>query len=169
MPIKVKELPWITTAESLMWTKEIPGAKSNPRIIRWAKLIGGSVKSYYDNDDIPWCGLFVGWCMTANKIPINKSTALSALAWNNFGTKTEPCYGCVMVFKRTGGGHVGFYMSEDNDSYHILGGNQSNQVNVTKVAKNRFYGARWPDGYESLKVSGKIKRTFDGKLSTNEE
>lgn len=167
--ITVKELPWITTAEELIGTVEIPGSKSNPRIITWAKEIGGWIGNYYENDDIPWCGLFVAWCMKANDISINIDNPLSAVAWNKFGNKTEPCYGCVMVFTRSGGGHVGFYASEDADSYHILGGNQSNQVNITKVSKTRYLGARWPDGFDHLKVPGRIKRTFDGKLSTNEQ
>lgn len=165
---KVKELPWIVTAESLLFTSEIVGKNHNPRILGWAKKIGGFVGSYYTNDEIPWCGLFVAWCMKANEIPITIDNPLSALAWNKFGTKTDPCYGAVMVFSRSGGGHVGFYVSEDSESYHILGGNQSNQVNVTKVAKARFVGARWPSGYEALKTPGRIKRTFDGQLSTNE-
>ena len=166
---RVKELPWIVTAESLLWTAEIPGSRSNPRIIRWARGIGGWVSNYYKNDDIPWCGLFVGWCMKANGIDITINNPLSAREWNKFGVKTDPCYGCVMVFSRSGGGHVGFYMSEDSSNYHILGGNQSNMVNVTKVAKSRFIGARWPKGYEDLRTPGRIKRTFDGQLSTNEQ
>lgn len=165
---KVKELPWIVTAESLLWTTEIPGSRSNPRIMRWAKSIGGWVANVYNNDDIPWCGLFVGWCMSTNQIKLGIQNPLSALAWNNFGKKVEPCYGCVMVFSRDGGGHVGFYMSEDSESYHILGGNQSNQVNISKVSKARFVGARWPIGYEDYMVPGRIKRTFNGQLSKNE-
>lgn len=166
---KVKELPWIVTAEALMFTTEIPGTQSNSVILSWAKKIGGFVATYYKNDDIPWCGLFVAWCMKTNDIPITINNPLSALEWSKFGIKTDPCYGCIMVFSRTGGGHVGFYMSEDSDSYHILGGNQSNMVNITKVAKSRFHSARWPTGYEKLITPGRIKRTFDGKLSVNEE
>lgn len=163
------ELPWIVTAEALLYTTELAGKQNNnSRIMGWAKAIGGWIASYYKNDEIPWCGLFVAWCMRANDIAVEIDNPLSALAWNKFGFKTEPCYGCVMVFSRSGGGHVGFYISEDADNYHILGGNQSNQVNVSKVAKNRLVGARWPNKYEHLKIDGRIKRTFTGTVSTNE-
>lgn len=165
----VKELPWIVTAEALMYTQEISGSKSNPVILSWAKQIGGFIATYYKDDDIPWCGLFVAWCMHINEISITIKNPLSALEWSKFGTKIDPCYGAIMVFTRTGGGHVGFYVSEDSESYHILGGNQSNMVNITKVAKSRFHSARWPIGYEKLITPGRIKRTFDGKLSVNEE
>jgi hypothetical protein len=73
-----------------------------------------------------------------------------------------------MVFSRKGGGHVGFLLSEDADTYHILGGNQSDTVNVARIAKSRFVGARWPKGYEHLHSPVRIKRTFDGQLSENE-
>lgn len=165
---KVKELPWIVTAETLMFTREIPGPQHNKRIMDWAKRIGGWVASYYKNDEIPWCGLFVGHCLAINGYKLTIDNPLSALAWNKEGFKVEPCYGAIMVFRRPGGGHVGFYVSEDRDTYHILGGNQSNAVNVTRIAKNRFVGARWPTGYENLRVPGKIIRSFDGQISTNE-
>jgi uncharacterized protein (TIGR02594 family) len=164
----VKELPWIVTAESLMFTNEVPGSGNNPRIMHWARGVGGWVAKEYSADSIPWCGLFAAHCMRANGIPLEIDNPLSALAWNQFGLKTEPCYGAVIVFRRTGGGHVGFYMSEDEDTFHVLGGNQSDSVNITRVAKDRWVGCRWPKGYESLKVPGRIRRTFDGQISKNE-
>lgn len=168
--VTVYELPWLVTAESLLWTKEIPGKGSNKSILSWAKSLKGWNKDYYTNDDIPWCGLFVAHCFLANGInPYDQiENVLSALAWNKFGVKTEPCYGAVMVFSRSGGGHVGFYVSEDSDYYHILGGNQSNEVNITKVDKDRFVGARWPKGWEDYRTPGRIKKKFDGKISYNE-
>ncbi|MEM8948079.1 MAG: hypothetical protein AAGA21_20560 [Pseudomonadota bacterium] len=47
--------------------------------------------------------------------------------------------------KTDGRGHVGFYWAEDETTYHILGGNQSNEVNVSRYKKDRFLRARWPD------------------------
>lgn len=165
---KVNELPWIVTAESLMFTNETPGSASNPRIMRWAKGLGSWVRNVYTDDSVPWCGLFVAHCMNINGIKPEIDNPLSALAWNEFGVKTEPCYGAVIVFKRTGGGHVGFVVSHDDDSYHVLGGNQSDSVNITRVDKSRFVGCRWPRDYINLKVSGLAKRSFSGQLSKNE-
>lgn len=169
-PTGSKWIPWLYTAKSLMGTKEISGSKSNWRIMSWAKNIGGWVTSYYTNDDIPWCGLFVDHCLRANNIELYLSNPLSAREWLNFGFKVEPCRGAIMVFSRSGGGHVGFYVSEDSSYYHILGGNQSNTVNVTKIAKDRFLGARWPDRYPTLhsRVKGRVYKKFDGTVSVNE-
>ena len=166
--VKNKNIPWVDTAIKLIGTSEIPGRRSNSVIIGWARSIGGWIKDYYTNDDIPWCGLLVAHCMRDNDIDVTIKNPLSARAWNEFGIKTSPCYGCIMVFSRKGGGHVGFYVSEDDNYYHILGGNQSNKVNVTKVAKNRFLGSRWPKGYTSIKPKGRIIKRFDGQVSTNE-
>ena len=164
------EIPWVTTAVNLMGTREIRGSRSNSTIMQWAKNIGGWIKNYYKNDDIPWCGLFVDHLMRSNGIEVNIKNPLSARAWNAFGMKATPCPGAVMVFSRKGGGHVGLYVSEDKNYYHILGGNQSNSVNVTKVAKNRFLGARWPKEFASLyeKNNKRVYKTFDGKVSINE-
>lgn len=167
--IRTYNLPWFELAERLIGTQEDTSYKSNPVILKWADDIGGFVKSYYKDDSIPWCGLFVAHCFSAVDIDFEIKNPLSALAWNNFGVKTDPCLGCVMVFSRNGGGHVGFYVSEDSSSYHILGGNQSDSVNITKLAKGRFVGARWPTGLEHLKTPGRIIKRFDGRLSENEQ
>ena len=65
-------------------------------------------------------------------------------------------------------GHIGFYWAEDDDAYHILGGNQSNSVSVTRIAKERLITARWPK--DGLLVDGLIVTAAkNGQLlSTNE-
>lgn len=161
-------LPWMNEATKLMGTKEIPGPKSNPVIVDWAEKVGGFTESYYKSDDIPWCGLFVAHCINESGIDIGIKNPLSAREWNKFGIKASPSYGAIMVFSRNGGGHVGFYVSEDKETYHILGGNQSDMVNVTKLTKDRFLGARWPKEYKNLMSSEKIVKKFDGKISRNE-
>lgn len=167
--MKEFNLPWMVIAKEYIGTQEIPGSKSNQKIMEWATQLGGWVKSYYTNDDIPWCGLFVAECLRESDIEILIKNPLSALEWNKFGIKCEPMFGAIMVFVRSGGGHVGFYVSEDNESYHILGGNQSNAVNITRVGKDRFKGARWPTYLEHLQVPGRVIKKFDGKLSQNEQ
>jgi uncharacterized protein (TIGR02594 family) len=165
----IESLPWMTTAINLIGTKEIPGRVHNKKILDWAKNIGGWVKSYYKNDEIPWCGLYIAHCMREADIPLEISNPLSAREWLKFGEKVKPAYGSIMVFSRKGGGHVGFYVSEDTKYYHILGGNQSNQVNIIKIDKSRFLGAVWPKTYQSDYANNRIIKKFDGKISVNEE
>ena len=168
MSIREFNLPWLITAENYMGTKEIVGRRSNSIIMGWAKALGGWIGDYYTNDDIPWCGLFMAACMQENNIHINIKNPLSARAWNEFGEKTTPRFGAIMVFTRRGGGHTGFYISEDDTTYHILGGNQTNTVNIIRVKKNRFIGARWPSEYTYLANTKRIYKQFDGTISDDE-
>jgi uncharacterized protein (TIGR02594 family) len=138
-------LVWFQEARRLIGTRETPGAGNNPKILDWA----GQQGIAYGGDDIPWCGLFVGHCVTAtlDREP-TPTGVLSARAWQSFGIKTPPTPGAVMVFWRkslqSGLGHVGFYAGEDKTAYRILGGNQSDSVSLAWIKKDRLVGARWP-------------------------
>jgi uncharacterized protein (TIGR02594 family) len=94
---------------------------------------------------------------------------LWALNWNNFGVRvTNPMLGDVLTFTRNGGGHVGLYVGEDATAYHVLGGNQGNQVSVTRIAKSRLSQARRPE-YNSQPTNIRtIQLASNGALSTNE-
>lgn len=148
-------------------TKEIVGKKHNPEIMGWACEIG--VNKVYTSDEIAWCGLFVGMVINRCGYPLVKSP-LWARDWLNFGTKqTVAGLGDILVFGRDGGGHVGFYVGEDATCYHVLGGNQSNEVNITRILKSRLLGIRrckWSKG-QPAEVK-KITYLGGGKISTNE-
>lgn len=164
---------WLREARRFMDLKEISGAKSNPTILGWAKALGGWIASYYTNDDIPWCGLFLAHIMGAT-LPkeLLPSNPLSAKAWGTFGKRlSSPALGAVMVFNRDGGDHVGLYLGETATAYRILGGNQSNSVSLTWIAKKRLVdgGIRWPSTVAAPVVGGRIHLAANGSpLSTNE-
>ncbi|MCC7304776.1 MAG: TIGR02594 family protein [Alphaproteobacteria bacterium] len=123
-------------------TIEIPGLGSNPVILAWAAEVGGWQKNLFTSDEVPWCGLFAAVCVkrAGFKPPGGWQRAL---AWASFGTEVkEPMLGDVLVFNRQGGGHVGFYVAEDENYYHVLGGNQSDQVCIRKFLKTKLYAAR---------------------------
>ena len=151
-------MPWYEAAQDLIGLKEDTSSKSNPIILDMAEELDIN----YKDDDIPWCGLFVAHCigstLSAEPLP---TVPLRARAWERFGDGCEPQLGAVMVFwrktKTSGFGHVGFYAGEDKTHYHILGGNQSNAVNVKRITKARFLDARWPltaIDPEGIKVAG---------------
>lgn len=161
---------WYAEAQRLKGTRETAGAKSNPVILGWAQKLGGFAARYYRDDATPWCGLFVGHCIGAT-LPdeVLPSNPLSALAWSGFGaTLPDGRLGAVCVFKRTGGGHVGFYVGEDADAIHVLGGNQSDNVTVARVAKTRLVGFRWPKTAPAPTPAAGTALAASGKLSTNE-
>lgn len=135
--------------------------------MQWAAKVGRFMGIKYDGDHVPWCGLFAAYCMIENGF-IPPSIAVRASAWSTWGVELKkPAFGAVLTFTRNGGGHVGFYVSEDEDTYHVLGGNQSDMVNVMKIAKNRLTAIRWPSGH-GLPSSGQVVAKRDGKVSKNE-
>lgn len=138
-------LSWITTAREHLGTAEVPGPRDNKRILQWAKKVGGFSADYYKADSIPWCGLFVAYCLAENGYKVVKPNPLRALAWAEYGTPVKkPVPGSIMVFVRDGGGHVGFLVAESTRDYQILGGNQADRVSIMPYPKSRFVAARWP-------------------------
>ena len=63
-------------------------------------------------------------------------------------------------------GQVAFYVGEDASTIHVLGGNQSNQISVTRMAKDRFLGARWPK--TDATTTGSVAKAATGAISQNE-
>ncbi len=148
-------------------TLEVPGKGSNPKITGWAHEceIGA-----YSTDDIPWCGLFMavcakraGWARPPNP--------LWARNWATFGMAADaPMLGDVLVFSRgKTSGHVALYVGEDAGSFHVLGGNQSDRVSITRIAKSRLLAARRPKW--KVAQPPNVRRVFlttGGAISTNE-
>ena len=161
-------MPWYEEAERLIGTREVAGDASNPEILDWADGLGID----YADDDIPWCGLFLAHCVGSTlQDEVLPSNPLGARNWNKFGSPVDPQLGAVLVFWRgspdSWKGHVGFYRGEDAKHYFVLGGNQSNSVNVAKITKNRLLGARWP--LTGLAGSGQtVSMSSSGPVSTNE-
>jgi uncharacterized protein (TIGR02594 family) len=166
--LKKEKAPKILVAAvEMIGTKEIVGKKHNPIILGWAEKLG--LGNVYKADEIPWCGLAMAYAAHVAGKEVVKSP-LWALSWVNYGTRVfEPMLGDILVFTREGGGHVGMYVGEDHECYHVLGGNQSNAMNVTRIAKMRLHQARrtaW-----SVAQPENVRKIFldaKGKVSTNE-
>lgn len=150
-------------------TLEHVGPGSNPDITKWAKEVG--VSGWYADDDVPWCGLFVGVVAKRSGYPhtLNLLSALSWLKWGEGITRGREMLFDVLVFSRTGGGHVGFYVGENDTAFLVYGGNQSNAVGFAWIDKKRLVGARRPI-YKigEPKNVRKVYYELDGELSKNE-
>lgn len=137
----------IAEHERAQGVREIVGAESNPRILQYASEVGID----YTDDDIPWAGLFVAWVVKIGDPGADMPTnVLGNRNWLDYGVPTEaPEKGTIAVFWRQSpssfAGHVGFYMGEDDQSYHVLGGNQANQVSIARLKKERLLGFRNPE------------------------
>ena len=139
------ELPWIKEARRFIGEREIKGPKHNPLIVQWWKDIKrGGIK----DDETPWCAAFTGAML--EHVGIRSSRFESAKSYLEWGTGLkEPAYGCVVVFTRTGGGHVGFVVGRDEKgNLLVLGGNQGDAVSIAAFSVSRVSGYRWPSGVQ---------------------
>lgn len=157
---------WLAEARRWMGLREIAGAASNPKILEWGK----AGAAWYVDDDVPWCGAFVfgqfASALPAEALPVNP---LWARGWAKFGAPlAKPSPGAVLVFERgPTAGHVGFYVGEDASRFRVLGGNQSNAVTETWIAKSRILAIRWPKSV-SPPTAQRVHVTAGGGASTNE-
>lgn len=144
------ELPWMAEAKKHIGLKEIVGSKAhNPTIVQWLKEMGSfpnAAKSWYFEDETPWCGLFVGYCLGKSGRAVIKDW-YRAKAWGEAGlTKlSKPAYGCIAVKFRKGGGHV-FFVVGKNAKGQIMGwgGNQGNTVSIVPFNPADIDGYYWP-------------------------
>lgn len=167
-------IPMLVEGLKLVGTKELDGKANNPVILSWAKEVGGNVAKVYVADSIPWCGLaHAVVAVRAKEQPVKDP--LWALSWSNFGEHSEtPMLGDTLVFvRRTAdgkrAGHVGVYVGEDATTYHVLGGNQSNAYNFTRIVKSRLYTSRRPKSHDNLPNIRKVFLKPDGSISNNEQ
>jgi uncharacterized protein (TIGR02594 family) len=137
---------------------ETPGAANNPTIIGWAKELGDTLGTgyarwaarWYDQDAIPWCGLFMALVAARANLDGRADRAppreyLSALAWREFGVgvpKAQAMLGDIAVIARTGGGHVTQIVGEDMAAFHCVGGNQNDAVTIARYAKTSVVAVR---------------------------
>ena len=134
---------WLREAERHLGTKEWPGRRHNPAIVRFFASAGfAGIR----DDETPWCAAFVNAVLATCHLPTTgKLTARSFLNW---GTPIrQPRHGAVAVFRRGRSGwqgHVGFVVGEDATHLTILGGNQSDAVTRARYPRSKLLGLRWP-------------------------
>jgi len=121
----------ITKALSFLGVEEVAGKENNQAIVDMFKALGFE---HFD-DEVPWCAAYVGSVLKYSKLDYLKS--LRARDYANYGTPTnKPIVGTVVTLWRESylgtKGHCGFYLRHDKEYVWILGGNQSNQVKVSK-------------------------------------
>jgi uncharacterized protein (TIGR02594 family) len=139
-----EEPAWLQIARGQLGTKEVSGPASNPVIESYFACTTGGPRP----DDVAWCGAFVSFCLAKAHV-ITKGSARAA-DWLSWGTQLDaPKLGCVVVLKPQAAGasgHVGFWVGEEAGNLALLGGNQGNEVKVSRyaVSEVRSGGYRWP-------------------------
>ena len=141
----MNDLDWIIEAKKHIGVKEVKNTNTSKEIEEWQEyLLNTPVKKGHWLYGVAWCGTFVAYCLKKNNIAIPKHW-YRALDYVNAGAKlTKPCYGCVAVKTREGGGHVTFVVGKTKQGKLVcLGGNQGNSVCYATYDVNSFKEFRW--------------------------
>ena len=158
------EPAWVVEGRKHLGLREIPGKEHAPTITRWLR----DLRAWWADDETAWCGTFVAAMLRGRPTPLPRHW-YRARSWLEYGVALEaPCVGCIAVFERGGGGHVGFVVGTDEKGrLMVLGGNQGNAVSVAPFDKNRALGYRYPA--EKLLASALPVLASNGAKSSRNE
>ena len=168
------ELVHVAIARKYIGLAEVKGAKHKPTILALTvkAFVATGKKSWINDDETPWCGNFLGGVFAeaelGSKIP---KEFYRAKEWENAGTKlSKPAYGCVVTFTRDGGGHVGIVVGKTKTGMlKVLGGNQSDAVNIADFDPKRVTAYRWiSTGSLPHEHRYDLPVLTAGRISTNE-
>lgn len=161
----VNEPKWVEEARKHIGITEIPGPKTSAVIGSWLHRL----RAWWADDETPWCGVFVAACVDAAGLPLPKNW-MRAKAWAEWGSRlSSPVPGCIVVFERQGGGHVGFVVGRTAQGHlMVLGGNQGNKVSIAPFDTGRVVAYVWPAGIPLDNVDLAALDAGGAKLSTNE-
>lgn len=154
---KLEEKELVSYAESRN-SRVLQMAASQIGVVEWSPGSNPQVEKYLDHgasasdtdsglrDETPWCAGFVAFCL--EKVGMGSTNSLMARSYERWGVsvKSAPLPGDIVTFYRngisSGQGHVGFFVDETPTHVYVLGGNQSNEVNVTLYSKSRMTDIR---------------------------
>ena len=131
-------------------------AKAEVGTVEWAKGDNPKVVAYFKDsgnpgvmdDETAWCAAFVGAML--RRAGVKSTGALNARSYLDWGTPVDrknALPGDVVIFKRGSSswqGHVAFFVKDRGALIDVLGGNQSNAVNVKGYQAAALLGIRRP-------------------------
>lgn len=147
---KMKITPF-DLAQRFIGVSEVSGTASNPQILAMLKLD----QDWPQGDEVPWCAAFLNYITWLLRLPRSKN--LRARSWllvgNSVPLEEAEAGFDVVILKRGPGnqpgpevieakGHVGFFAGKEGDHVLILGGNQSDAVNVSRYPAKDILGIR---------------------------
>lgn len=138
--------PWLDWARREIGVQEIVGPRHNARVVEYWTL--GRVALDVSTDEVPWCAAFVAASLEQTGYRSTRSgLARSYDRSEHLRTLPDPGLGAIVVLSSPRGpafGHVGFVEALDAQRVWVLGGNQSNAVNVAAFPRSRVVGWRAP-------------------------
>jgi uncharacterized protein (TIGR02594 family) len=132
--------PWMAEMNRRSGLHEVRDKRTLIDFLKVGRFLG-------DPGNLPWCGDAVESCiakvLTTEPLPSNP---FWAQAWASFGIDAGgPAVGSIGVIRwNAKSGHVGIVAGVDGDRVNLLGGNQSNSINIASFARSKFVAFRWP-------------------------
>lgn len=135
-------------------------------VVEWKNGSNPKVEKYHAHatkenkqgakDDVPWCASFIAYVLeTVGMGSTNSKAARSYLMWG-VSTKKNPWPGDIVVFWRGSlngwRGHAGFLVKAEGNYLWVLGGNQNNEVNITKYSRSKLLDIRRSSLHRSISV-----------------
>ena len=134
------DAPWLTVALKEYDQARLVGPQSNPRIMEYLHSIPGTENL---TDKVDWASAFAEWSL--NKVGINGPKNMKPKSWVAWGRQiTEPKPGAIAIFNFDGTEHVGFVLTDADDSLIVIGGNQETRVEVRRYPKSNVVDYRMP-------------------------
>ena len=138
----IKAPPWLLWARNEVGTREIVGTQHNPRVVAYWKL--GNVALNVSDDETPWCAAFVAAALEQSRYRSTRSGMARSYANSPHAVRIAgPRLGAICVLSSSRGpssGHVGFVEAVNATHAWLLGGNQSNAVNVARFPLAQMVG-----------------------------
>jgi uncharacterized protein (TIGR02594 family) len=141
---------YLKAAFSVLGLSEIAGERDEEQVLAMYRACG---HDEIDNDEVPWCAAYVGWCL--HKGGLKNTGSLLAISYAKYPGKrftrddTIP-RGAICLWPRTGGNHVNFALADLGDALLCIGGNQGNGrgggVTIARTPKHLLKAAVMPEG-----------------------
>lgn len=123
--------------------RELPRKEHNKRILEYFADIG---HEWVKDDETAWCSAFINYIAKNTGYPYTGK--LNARSWLKLGKSVidAPKIGDLVIFWRESPqswkGHVGLFIRSGKSNIFVLGGNQSNAVNIKPYRKDRLLDIR---------------------------
>ncbi|CAO4145580.1 TIGR02594 family protein [Methylorubrum extorquens] len=133
---------WLVLAEALDGIKEAPGAKNNPEVV---KLFADASFPGIKTDSTAWFAAFVNAVL--EHAGHRGSRSLAARSFESWVVGLPaPTLGAIATKKRNGSawqGHTGLVVGANATQVFLLGGNQSDAVNVAAFKRSEIVAYGW--------------------------
>jgi uncharacterized protein (TIGR02594 family) len=171
---QTKIAPWLSKAFEEMNLGVKEGTKNdNTSPVKYLNYEGVPKLMRATKESVAWCAAFVNYVLEESGFTGESANPLAVENWNgtwrtwDSGDKIDkPSYGALVTFGDT---HIGFVvgMSEDGKELYVLGGNQNNEVNVSKYPIKDNFEYFLPKDYKPRDFENDekfLKQSYQGTI-----